>query len=181
MSEDFVAVVRLDSVDATAEARRVLDLLRAESIIAVNTSRDELHSPTEWAVGRRALEALEDPAGPTDWLNFSNNGVEVELGWAAYIAMENEEPSACPACRVVLSEGDYADLINSWGESHVEPQAVCGSCGSSALLGEWSNEWPSVFGFPAVTFNNWAPLARGFLERLQRELGGRTIVVRAHY
>ncbi|WP_328530858.1 hypothetical protein OG984_06905 [Nocardioides sp. NBC_00368] len=181
MSEDFVAVVRLDSADAKSEAYRVLNLLRSAGIVAANTTRDELHSPSEWAVGPRAMEALEDPAGPTDWLSFSNNGVDLESGWAAYFAMENEERSACPACGVVLSEENYADLINSWGESQVEPQAVCGSCGSSALLGDWSNEWPSVFGFPAVTFNNWPPLAPAFIERLQRELGGRTIVARAHY
>ncbi len=175
----MIAVVGLDAADIEEAARRVTDHLTISRVIKPNADRDELWQPSQWAAGDGADAVLAE-AQDARWRRLANNGVDITLERQAHDAGEGYSPPACPSCKALLDEDQHIDLLGSWVDGG-EPIVTCAGCHSSAPLGDWPCDWPSVVGAPAIVFNNWPPLRDTFVAELRRLLGGRTAVVQAHY
>lgn len=180
MSDESTSVVCLDARDVDEVARRATAFLSAELVISPNLRRDESRQPSEWVPGPAADSVLDQPVGLTFWRDLAGNGVDVDLERALHYAAENYEAPRCSSCGRAMAEDTYFELLERWLDSQ-EPTVKCTACGAGALLGDWSSEWPSAVGCPAIVFHNWPPLSSAFLARLQAVLGGRTVVVRGHF
>ncbi len=179
VSEDLIAVVGLDAADIEEAAQRVTDYLTGSRVIKPNAHRDELWAPSQW-VADDGADAVLAEAQDSGWRDLANNGVDIAVEGRLHDAGEAYTPPACPSCQTMLDEDQHTHLLDSWVNGR-EPVVTCARCHSSAPLGDWRSDWPSVVGAPAIVFNNWPPLREGFVEELRRLIGGRTAVVQAHF
>ena len=176
----MVTVVRLDGIpnDAVAVGDAVRDRLVRGGIIRANARRDKMWQPSQWEPG----PAWESVVESIDWgpafLTSSNNGVDIAVVRDTYHPVENLSPASCARCGARVADAYYVTL-EPW-VSGAEPRLTCPSCGWTALVGDWPNEWGFAVGMPAITFNNWPELTKEFLTSMLAQLGGRSRVVRTH-
>lgn len=183
MSEYEDSVIRVDPVSA-ADAVRLADsavlLLVTERIVVANDQQGDLWQPSPWIPGPGWRDVTERTGYDETFPRLAHTGVDIVVERTPFMAVENMEPSRCGHCGMALDEATYFKLIEEWWHTE-EPMASCRSCGWNGLLADWPNEWPSVVGRPAVTFNNWPRLLNPFVEQMRGILGGRTVFVAAHY
>ena len=180
MSDHSISVVRLNSQpDAVSQlAHSIADWLEAANLVRPNPTPG-LMQPSHWLPGPAWRDVVEDETWLEHFEGSANNGVDVIEERAAYHAVENDMPPACPRCSTAMPEDTYHGYFESWygGE---EPLVACHNCGWWGPTGDWIGEFSFVVGVPGVTFNNWPELRRAFVDQLRSELGGRTAIVRAH-
>lgn len=120
----------------------------------------EGHAPGEsW---RRAARSNSDQS-PAD---SATNGVVIEIG--RQLHGFGATSIVCPACKV---ENALGPAWNSAEAAYVERGEVlvhsCAACGTGTPSTQWEFDWPMAFGALAVTFWNWPPLKRSFVEELE--------------
>lgn len=124
---------------------------------------------TDFSPGPRWRDVVEETAG-APFEEMLLNGVDIRSNVDSRSAVGNSEPWTCQRCG---SAFEGYDLLEGWVATHVEPTVECGSCGWSALLGDWTCEFPVlVVGAPILEFHNWHTLRADFLGELRRKLGG---------
>ena len=179
VSEASTAVVCLDADDPDGTARRAVAFLLAEQVMTSHPTPDEPMA-CEWVPGPKADSVLEDRERLPFWQDLAGVGVDIDRERDLHYAMENYEAPRCLGCGTGMDDDTYFALLEQW-LGGPEPTVGCPACAGTALLGDWPSEWPSAVGCPAVVFANWPPLSSAFLDRLRAVLGGRTVVVRAHF
>ena len=173
MSENSVAVVELSVTGAAAQERAaaVRDWLLASGVIVLNSERDELWQPSEFAAGPAAATAFPDYPDDVAQLGvLSNSGVDVVTKRQVFHSVENYEPPACPSCATPMDEGEHHELIYGW-LGGTEPSVSCRSCHHSSLIGDWRGKWTFQIAELGVVFNNWPPLVDAFVAETGRLLG----------
>lgn len=168
-------VIRLDSPsddDRELIVKSVRDWLLSAEVIRPFEEKPAARAEfarTDFSPGPRWRDAVDETVGaPFDELLL--NGVDIRSGIDTCSAAGNSEPWTCERCG---SAFEAFDLLESWASTHVEPSIECGSCGWSALLGDWTCEFPVLLvGGPMLEFHNWHALRPDFLGELTTRLGG---------
>jgi hypothetical protein len=170
MGDGFQAVVfNAGSPNNAAKLRqRLQQTLAAEGIVASVASDCTLGNPERsFAPGPNYRSATTEE----DHLDFKLrvNGVEFSDGRQVEIAPDIYH-AYCRSCDYGGEVDDrFFEAVSTWYSGNDSAEVACPVCGSRQPLVQWRIEPPWGFGDVVVTFWNWAPLNRAFLNQLSEQ------------
>lgn len=179
MSDNSITLVDLavPSPEAPERAAVIRGWLLGHGIAEVNSRRDDLMHPSEFAAGPQYRRAADDPDG---WLlHRANTGIDLQIERMVHHPMGNYTPPDCPQCGSQADEASHSALCEVWLFG-TEPSLQCAACRVETPLGDWIGKWTFQVASLGVCFNNWT-LRDEFIAELSPIVGDRVRVVRAHY
>ncbi|MBK7401977.1 MAG: hypothetical protein IPJ34_38455 [Myxococcales bacterium] len=170
MGDHFQTLVvqDVDLDEAAAFGERIRAILIEQEIVRPERSTEcalgsEGHAPgARWTRAARSSDG-EFPDG------YATNGVVIEVGRALHGF--GATSLVCPTCRAAQPmEPRWQDAELAYVERGEILVVGCEACGAAALSTDWEFDWPMALGALGITFWNWPPMKRSFVDDLAGEI-----------
>lgn len=84
---------------------------------------------------------------------------------------------SCASCNFDITESDWMDLVEKWFYGVESCEMTCPSCNSIAPITEFNFEPVWAFGELGISFWNWPPLKKEFIDEVEEVINKKVKIV----
>lgn len=157
--------------ESNSIADKIVEYLIKRKIIS-SQKADCVLSGEGYLPGENYFEAYNQ--SQDDLLNWSVNGVEVQIGHQVFYSNWLDEIN-CPNCGTNIHELEWGDALSEWCDESGNDKIDCPQCGKSNSIVDYIFEPTWAFGELGFTFWNWGDdFNKDFINDIQ-ELTGKKV------